>query len=323
MPRANPQTTSGRWNIPANAPISERIYLTLLNNGASTTQAIGIMANMIHESGLNPESSATDSNGQLSWGLVSFNNGSPAYANAQASALTGNVNNDINAQVRLIAANGGFQAAAGSTPSQAAANFAHNFERCAACGYNQGSSQLSARSASASTVQQWLTSGNWPTAAGSTGSGGGPGSSSSGADKCLVPILGTCLFKESNARALLGGALMVGGGLTLGLAMLALSAEALKSTGATKALKAVPGGQVASKAVGSRRQAKQTEARRAASAQAGAQRRTNTALAPSAPQLRYMDRLGDSEGVRLAQQGKLTRVQASARIRERTAASAA
>ena len=110
------------------------VYQALLRNGYSTTQAIGIMANMYFESGINPESSGMDSNGYYSVGLVSFNEAPGNYPNA-GSMLTGNATNDINTQVKYLATIAGPRSSAtsGSTPTQVAGNWAEYFERCASC----------------------------------------------------------------------------------------------------------------------------------------------------------------------------------------------
>src|SRR5579862_298926 len=132
----------------------KQVYQALTAKGASTVQAIGIMANMIAESGIDPESvNKSDPNGG-SYGLVQQN------GSTYASLVTGNPVNDMNAQIQVIAQNGGFAAASGSTGALAAGNFAANYERCVGC--QPGGAQYSARVANASTVEGWVTSGNWP-----------------------------------------------------------------------------------------------------------------------------------------------------------------
>lgn len=143
-------------------PYAPQIYKDLIAAGASSTQAIGIMGNMIAESGLNPESSGMDSNGYVSYGLVSWNSAPGNYPNA-ASLVTGNPSADIKAQIALLKSSGAFSRASGSTVQAAASNFAHNYERCAACGYNQGSSELTVRANNASNVLALLKGGGLST----------------------------------------------------------------------------------------------------------------------------------------------------------------
>ena len=134
----------------------KQIYTALTNAGASTVQAIGIMANGIAESGLNPE--AVGDQG-TSFGIRQQHG--PQYA----SLVTGNPATDMAAQVRVVAQNGGFAAASGSSGSQAAGNFSANYERCTECQAGQSSYQQ--RVANAATVAAWVSSGAWPTSAGS------------------------------------------------------------------------------------------------------------------------------------------------------------
>ena len=174
----------------------ELIYEKMLAAGATSTEAIGILANMQNESGFNPETNVIDSNGLPSVGLVSWNNNPAAER-----LVTGNPAADMASQVGLLASTGAFAQASGSTPQQAAVNFAHNFEVCAACGYNGGSTQLAARAGNATYWQQAAASGRWPagsgaagaatTAAGrSSGGGGSSGSSGSGSINILSTPLG-------------------------------------------------------------------------------------------------------------------------------------
>ena len=134
------------------------IWSALIANGASAIQAAAIMGNMMAESSLNVESAARDSNGYYSYGLVQWN----AASHPGASTLvTGNPTADLQSQINYLAHTGGFAAASGADAGTAAANFAHNYERCAACGYQGGSSQLSVRAANAQGVLQAAQSGNW------------------------------------------------------------------------------------------------------------------------------------------------------------------
>ncbi|HEV2241820.1 MAG TPA: phage tail tip lysozyme, partial [Streptosporangiaceae bacterium] len=192
-----------------------QVYTGLTKAGASTIQAIGIMANMINESEFNEE--AVGDNG-TSFGLVQ------EHGSQYASLVTGNRSQDFNAQIRVLAQNGGFAAASGATPEEAAGNFAAKYERCDGC--QVGGNQWQSRVGNVSTVAGWVTSGKWPKSAGSPSAGGtavggetgiGPGPS------CLLgnpfsaslPLIGnisagpSCLFSASQARALIGGLLMI------------------------------------------------------------------------------------------------------------------
>jgi hypothetical protein len=205
-----------------------QIYQALINAGASTTQAIGIMANMMNESSLNPESQVIDSNGLPSSGLVQEN------GTQYTGLVTGNPVADMNAQIRLLAQNGGFAAATGPTPQAAAGNFAANYERCTECA--PGGSQYNSRMANASTVQGWVTSGNWPVSSGS----GASASLTSAQSDCLVGeggVLGVgsvCLLTRSEARAVIGG-LLVTAGMSMALVgVLLLVIYGLRETGASR-----------------------------------------------------------------------------------------
>lgn len=134
-PGASPTPTAT-----ANGTGPAAIFAALIKIGASPAQAIGIMANMINESSLNPEAAAMDTNGKMSYGLVQWNAGS--FPNA-GSLVTGHPANDIAAQVNYLAQTGGLRAASGSTGSQVASNFAANYERCVGC--EPGGSQNNSR----------------------------------------------------------------------------------------------------------------------------------------------------------------------------------
>src|SRR5262249_418199 len=101
-----------------------QVYNALINAGASTMQAIGIMANVINESSFNPEG-VGDSG--TSFGIVQ------QHGMQYRSLVTGNPQKDLQNQVRIIAQQGGFKAASGKTPSEAAGNFAAKYERCVGC----------------------------------------------------------------------------------------------------------------------------------------------------------------------------------------------
>jgi len=243
---------------PSNALLT---YQALLRNGYSTVQAIGIMANIIHEDGsFNPEVTAMDTNGYPSRGLFQFNGAS--YPNA-GSMQTGNIPADINSQVRFVAANGygpRSAAAAGSTGSQVAGNWAAHFERCQGC--QPGGSQYQARQASASTVAGWVSSGNWPTSSGSGGpaSGAGSGASGSGSgspgtttdpgtggvqttaagSECLwsLGFVG-CVLSKTQARWIVGALTLCAAGVVMIIgADLLMKAAGLGGSGTGKAVRA-------------------------------------------------------------------------------------
>jgi hypothetical protein len=265
MPRGTPPTGGNSRNPkhyipPTTGPVTPReIYQLLLNAGFSSVQAAGIMGNMIHESSLNPESGGTDSNGYWAGGLISWN--SAGYTNAR-SLVTGNPQADVRAQIKYLvtSTNGLKQGLAGSTPYQVGANFAEHVEVCATCGPKGGPNGTFDRAASAATVYKAAQSGNWglvsssaiPAGGSSPGSGsspaGGTGSNAGGGTgACLIsfpslgPIGGGCIFGKSSARALIGG-LMMGGGMVVGLAGVAvLLASAFGRTKLAGAAAAVPG----------------------------------------------------------------------------------
>lgn len=223
------------------------VYKALIAAGASTAQAIGVMANMINESGLNAEANAMDSNGYRSYGLVQWN--ARSYPNA-AQLVTGNCQQDIKAQVKFLALTGGFTAASpdgSGTGAQAAGSFAANYERCQGC--QPGGSQYQQRVGNAAKVESWITGGNWPT---SSGSGGGgtttTSSASSDSSTCVIGIPGVpgtswlnffgsgnigqaCLVSKSQARAVIGAGLMVTGGLIAAVGLAFIAVFALQRTG--------------------------------------------------------------------------------------------
>ena len=246
---------------PSNALLT---YQALLRNGYSTTQAIGILANALHEnSGFNPELTVTDSNGLPSRGLFMFNAG--GYPGA-GSMQTGNVPADINSQVRFLVLQGfgpRSRAASGASAADVAGNWAQYFEVCQGC--SAGGSQWQARRASAATVAGWVSGGNWPTSSGSggpssgagsgatgsgTGSGGtggtgtGTGSGGSGAQTTGTTQSGTCLWTltivgcvltKTQARAIIGGLCILAAGITAIIgADLLLKAAGLGGSGAGK-----------------------------------------------------------------------------------------
>jgi Phage tail lysozyme len=259
---AGPTPTGGKgssYTVPTSGPVTPReIYQLLINKGASTIQAIGIMANMINESSLNPESGGIDSNGLWAGGLISWNTGS--YPNAH-QLVTGNPQQDVRAQVDYLFAstNGIKQGLSGGTAAQVASNFAQHVEVCQGC--NPGGSQNASRVANASTVAGWVRNGSWPTAGlssvslgGGSTSGGGAGAATGSGSPCVIsaptlslPIVGKvagggCILSKSNVRAFLGTGLLVSGGLILIVGLGILAAYGLKNTGAGRAAGSAAGG---------------------------------------------------------------------------------
>lgn len=215
-----------------------QVYQALINAGFSTVQAIGIMANGIAESGLNPETRVIDSNGYYSDGIWQFNEES--YPNA-ASLVTGNASADLGAQVGYLKAHVSGQALQGSTGGQVAGNFAQFFERCQTC--SPGGTSYNQRVANATDVAQWASSGKWPKSAGSIGTGtssSSSGSSSATGPDCAfgpkLPVIGqVCLVKRSTIRHLVGGGLMVSGGALSLSGVILLAAFAFRASGAQRA----------------------------------------------------------------------------------------
>lgn len=103
------------------------VYNALRSVGASPVQAVGLIANALAESGLDPEAVG---DGGTSFGLWQFHE--PSYPGAHG-LVTGHPANDLVAQIRFLVSHGGLGAASGSTASQVAGNFASNFERCTTC----------------------------------------------------------------------------------------------------------------------------------------------------------------------------------------------
>lgn len=234
------------------------IYLALTKAGASTTQAIGIMANMMNESGLNPEA-INPAGPQSGVGLVQWQTTDYPHA---ATLVTGNPEADMRAQVNYLAVTGGFKAAQGTTAGQAAGNFAANYEKCATC--QAGGQQFRARVENTLTIAGWIAAGKWPHAtanphaAGDVSTSAGPGSTPDCAWKIdlNVPLIGGnfCIITKSELRGIAGLALMVAGGAVAlaGLAVLMVAAgmkaagplgSAAEVVGAGVAL--VPGGEAA------------------------------------------------------------------------------
>lgn len=141
-------TGTGTGNISTGGATGAKgLYNALRSAGASQNAAVGLIANAMNESSLNPEAKALDTNGQYSYGLWQFNAASYPDAN---TLVTGNAGQDMIRQITYLFNHGGLSAAAGSTPQQAAGNFAANFERCAGC--QQGGAQYNSRVGNVATV---------------------------------------------------------------------------------------------------------------------------------------------------------------------------
>lgn len=232
---------------PSGAVTPLDIWRALERAGASSVQAAAIMGNMIHESSLNVESAARDSNGAMAYGLVSWN--AASYPSA-GSLVTGNPQKDLQDQVRFLAQTGGFRAAQGSTVQQAASSFAANYERCQGC--QPGGSQNSQRITSAQTVAKWAASGSWPQSAGHASD---TATLTSAQDQqqsatCLVGFSGSipvipflwhqsvsaCFLSKSQGRAIAGFFLLAAGSLIVlpGLSLIA-TAIAIDAVSAAQA----------------------------------------------------------------------------------------
>jgi hypothetical protein len=223
----------------------KQIYTALTNAGASTVAAIGIMANMIAESGLNPE--AVGDQG-TSFGLVQ------QHGMQYANLVTGNPSADMAAQIKVLAQNGGIAAAAGSTGAAAAGNFSANYERCTTC--QPGQSSYNSRVGNAATVAGWVSSGSWPTSAGSAAAAAaGGGSTSNSSDptcawgfsgSLIVTSVNLCVVKKTTLRHMAGGLVLAGGGIVFLVGAVVLAASAFQKSGAlgkaADAAAVVPGG---------------------------------------------------------------------------------
>lgn len=237
-----------------------QIYQALTAAGFSTVQAIGLMANGIAESGLNPETRIIDSNGFHSDGIWQFNE--QTYPNA-GSLVTGHPQADMHAQVGFLKAHVSGQALQGSTGGQVAGNFAQFFERCQTC--QPGGESYKQRVGFAAEVAGWVRSGHWPTVASPAGEGGGaavPGAGGDGGgsgsggtatgNRCMIQFPGVlgigkfCLLSKGEARALIGGGLMVLSGGAALVGVIILAAAAFRRTGALEraadVAAVVPGG---------------------------------------------------------------------------------
>lgn len=123
------------------------LFNALRSAGAAQAQAIGLIANAMNESSLNPEARALDTNGYYSNGLWQFNEAS--YPDS-GTLVTGNAAQDMIRQIQYLFSHGGLSKAAGSTPQQAAGNFASQFEECEGC--QPGGAQYNSRVGNVATV---------------------------------------------------------------------------------------------------------------------------------------------------------------------------
>lgn len=230
------------------------IWNALIGAGATPVQAAALMGNMQSESGLNPESAGLDTNGYWSYGLVSWNQ--KGYTNA-AQLVTGNPAQDLANQIAFLKSTGGFDAAAGADPATAATNFAHNYERCAACGYQGGSGALVTRAKQAMAI--FSAQGQIPGSSSSssssavlTSAGVTSGAAFNPAAPVVqldIPLLGnTTLVNAGQARTIKAFALIGAGSLLMiaGLGVL------LASVGVTRANPVAQLAQAPVKAVGAR-----------------------------------------------------------------------
>lgn len=151
------------------ASTEQEIYQALTNAGLSQIQAAGVMGNMQNESSFNIESAAMDTNGAMSYGLISWNQAS--YPGA-SSLVTGNPTKDLADQVNFLLhdTSGTTQGLKGSTAAQVAGNWANFVEVCQGC--TPGGAQNVQRQANANNILREARSGNWGS--------GGPGISGSG-----------------------------------------------------------------------------------------------------------------------------------------------
>jgi len=148
---SNAQSTGSGTPSTKGATGVKGLYNALTSAGASHNAAIGMIANAMAESTLNVESAHMDTNGFMSYGLWQFNANS--YPDA-SSLVTGNASKDLIAQIQYLFKVGGLSAATGSTPQQAASNFAAQFERCQGC--QAGGSQNNIRVGNVAAVLQAL-----------------------------------------------------------------------------------------------------------------------------------------------------------------------
>jgi hypothetical protein len=224
------------------------IYLALRQDGASEVQALGIMANMMNESGLNPEA-VNPAGPQSGVGLVQWQTTDYPHA---ATLVTGHPMEDMLAQVRFLAMTGGFNAADGTNAGQSAGNFAANYEKCATC--QPGGAQYNARVGNTLTLAGWAKSGNWPRSVGGSREPGAIGTTASGPGStpdCAwkidlnIPLVGgnVCLVTKSELRGIVGVAMLSAGGLVTLAAVAVLAAVAgMKAAGPVGKAAEVTGG---------------------------------------------------------------------------------
>lgn len=236
------------------------VYEALRAQGASQIQALGIMANMMNESGFDPEAKGPgDAVGLVQWQISD-------YPHA-GTLVTGNSAADMKAQIRYLAQTGGFNAAEGTNAGQAAGNFAANYERCASC--QPGGQQYESRVSNTLKLAGWAKSGNWPRTAGGSrepGAIGTQGSAPSSTPDCAwqlglnLPVIGgnICIITKSQLRGIAGVGLLAAGGMVAlaGLAVL-MAAAGMKALpplgkaaeGVGGALLLVPGAEAAGAAI--------------------------------------------------------------------------
>jgi hypothetical protein len=154
----------------ASAP---QLYRALRAAGFDRSQAIGLMANALHESSFNQEAvnpaGPASGVGLFQWQTTDF----PAAAHY----VTGNPQRDLQVQVAAIRSDVAHLNLSGSA-QQVAGTVAADFERCADC--QPGQSEFNARVASAGSLWRQAESGNWLGTPGGGVTGGGGGSGGSG-----------------------------------------------------------------------------------------------------------------------------------------------
>lgn len=250
-----------------NGVTPQDIWNYLISIGATPVQAAGIMGNMQAESGLDPDGKAGDQG--TSFGLFQ-QHGSYGYL------VTGNPAQDMVSQIKTMIANGGMSSAIGSTAAEVGRNFAHGYERCAACGYQGGTSELDARAANATAIYNAATTGKWENIQFTTAAAGAPGASvgtgsnatgigchskGSGGTNCAVNFPGSFCLTYCELKGIAGGAIMIGGVALVLVGVLILSKGAISSAvrklpaGAVVGAAAATVGQRSGAGLGARRRA--------------------------------------------------------------------
>lgn len=267
MVRPAPPSGGGKKKVPLRArayvppthgPVTAKeIYYLLLQQGFSTTQAEGIMANMWAESHLDPESDGVDSNGYRSVGLINWNTAPGNYPHA-SSLVTGNPQQDVRAQIKYLttSTNGINPGTQGRSAADVAGNFAANVEGCDGC--NAGNTTTpngwGFRRGYAAQFTQAVATGNWANIKTSSfsGSGQSPSSGTAGPSNqanCAigwsgvsVPLIGSvgsfCLLHKSQARAIVGATLL---GFSALAALPIVAIMVITFAGRTRAGQAVAG----------------------------------------------------------------------------------